>query len=69
MKACREIGKGWEGWEIVGDYLKAPDGSALTPERILTGIYLLELGAADDRQGVRRLLRLARLIAKSKKLG
>ena len=65
MYAGRNIGvlnEEWEGWIIYKEELIVPGGWSLTPERIITGNALLEIGADNDRQNKAVIMRAARLL-------
>ncbi|OEE79451.1 phage protein [Vibrio genomosp. F6] len=65
----RELGidSGWEGFCIVGDKLALPTGRPVSPQQILAGIALTEIGSELELRTSTKILEFARLIAKLKK--
>lgn len=65
MAKGRELhqSKEWEGFEMVGDRLKLPTGYYATPQQILAGLGLLEIGAETDLTTSQYILKTARSIA------
>ena len=65
----RELGNSeeWERFSMNKNKMELPTGQLVTPQEILAGIALLEIGAEPDMKNVTRLLRYARAIAKMKK--
>ncbi|SMY33878.1 Phage protein [Photobacterium malacitanum] len=69
MYACRDLSPlddDWEGWKISKGKLITPDGWPLTPNRIIMGNALIEIGAADELRFQREVLRTARMLKKLK---
>ncbi|WP_318470956.1 DUF3653 domain-containing protein [Photobacterium leiognathi] len=54
----------WEGWMFKKGYLVNEQGIKLTPQQILTGYALLEIGAENDRIKIRDLIRISRSLQK-----
>ncbi|ELB2078498.1 phage protein [Vibrio parahaemolyticus] len=69
MFKLRELGcsEDWERFRMHKNKLELPSGQLVTPQEILAGIALLEIGAEPDMKNVTKLLRYARAIAKMKK--
>ena len=65
----RELGLSddWERFSMNKNKMELPTGQLVTPQEILAGIALLEIGAEPDMKNVTRLLRYARAIAKMKR--
>ncbi|HDZ5415937.1 TPA: phage protein [Vibrio harveyi] len=65
----RELGLSddWERFSMNKNKMELPTGQLVTPQEILAGIALLEIGAEPDMKNVTRLLRYARAIARMKK--
>lgn len=61
----RELGieNGWEGFCIIGDKLALPTGRAVSPQQILAGIALLEIGSELELKTSTKLIKFARIIA------
>ncbi|TOH59281.1 regulator [Vibrio parahaemolyticus] len=57
----------WEQFQMIGDKLQLPTGKRVTPQEILTGISLIEIGTDTDRKTMSRLLRYVRIIARAKR--
>ncbi|MDN3699336.1 regulator [Vibrio cortegadensis] len=62
----RELGieHGWEGFLMVGDKLALPTGRPVSPQEILTGIALIEIGCVTDLNMTSKLLKYARVLKK-----
>ncbi len=56
----------WEGFTMSNDKLQLPNGLRVTPQQILCGIALIEIGANEDRETMNKLIRYARIIASIK---
>lgn len=56
----------WQGFKMLHDKLELPTGEKITPQEILTGRALLEIGSPEDLRTSNKLLKLARLIARIK---
>ena len=54
----------WEGFEVINGKLKLPTGDLMSPQQILTGAALLEIQSDLELKTNRKLLKLARAIAK-----
>ena len=52
----------WECFKMHRDRLELPTGQLVTPQEILAGIALLEIGAEPDRIMTAKLLKFARAI-------
>ncbi|MBD8514461.1 DUF3653 domain-containing protein (plasmid) [Photobacterium sp. SP02] len=52
----------WNGWRISKEGLITPNGWCLTPDRILTGHALLEIGAETDSKNNTLIIKTARLL-------
>ncbi|HIF9404685.1 TPA: hypothetical protein ACX6RQ_000571 [Photobacterium damselae] len=52
----------WKGWAVKKGYLTNERGVVLTPEQILTGFALIEIGSKNDRNIQREIIRIARLL-------
>ncbi|ENC9833875.1 phage protein [Vibrio fluvialis] len=59
----------WQGFKLVGSKLELPTGQTVTPQEILTGIGLLEIKSEREIDILKRLVKLARVIAKIKNEG
>ncbi|WP_181316998.1 DUF3653 domain-containing protein [Photobacterium phosphoreum] len=69
MYAYRELSPlddDWEGWKISKEKLITPDGWPLTPDRIIMGNTLIEIGAEDELRFQREVLRTARMLKRNK---
>ncbi|MGF1761426.1 DUF3653 domain-containing protein [Photobacterium sagamiensis] len=63
MYSGRELGvfhERWEGWRISKEKLIIPGGWSLTPDRIITGNALLEIGAEQDSKNKATIIQIAR---------
>ncbi|WP_305458755.1 DUF3653 domain-containing protein [Photobacterium leiognathi] len=58
------IKDGWEGWRFKNGYLVNEQGIRISPQQILTGYTLLEIGADNDRRKQREIIKVARLLKK-----
>ncbi|MGF1764112.1 regulator [Aliivibrio kagoshimensis] len=56
----------WIGFSFVRGKLLLPTGVLATPQQLLTGMALVEIGCSDDRRTMTKLLRYARAIARVK---
>ncbi|EMR9625327.1 regulator [Vibrio parahaemolyticus] len=56
----------WKQFQIIGKKLQLPTGKLVTPQEILTGIALVEIGTYHDKQAMSILLKYARAIANLK---
>lgn len=54
----------WAGWEFKNGYLVNGYGIKLTPQQILTGYALLEIGSDEDIKTQQKLIRVAKLLKK-----
>lgn len=54
----------WEQFQMMNGKLKLPTGQLVSPQQILTGIALLEIQSDMELKTNRKLLKLARSIAK-----
>lgn len=54
----------WHGWKINQGELITPNGWSLTPEKIVMGNALIEIGAENDKKTRQELLKIARLLKK-----
>lgn len=54
----------WDGFRMNNRRLELPTGRSVTPQEILTGIGLLEIGYDMDIRNSLKLLKIARAIAK-----
>ncbi|EHR0760532.1 phage protein [Vibrio parahaemolyticus] len=52
----------WEHFKIHYDRLELPTGQLVTAQQVLTGIALLEIGAASDQILASKLLKYARVL-------
>ncbi|MGI2788871.1 regulator [Vibrio fluvialis] len=52
----------WKNFKMHQDRLELPTGKLVTAQQVLTGIALLEIGAASDHKLASRLLRYARVL-------
>ncbi|MCD9465735.1 DUF3653 domain-containing protein [Photobacterium iliopiscarium] len=52
----------WQGWKISKGKLIPPDSWPLTPNRIIMGNALIEIGAYDELIFQREVLRTARIL-------
>nr|WP_275124950.1 regulator [Vibrio fluvialis] len=64
--SSREIAnsKEWEGFYIKQSKLQLPTGQLVTPQQILTGIALIDIGSELEIKTSTQLLKLARAINK-----
>ncbi|KIP71441.1 regulator [Vibrio harveyi] len=53
----------WAGFKMSGNYLELPTGQRVSPQEILAGIGLLEIGAERDLRTNTKLLGYARVLA------
>ncbi|WP_434139502.1 DUF3653 domain-containing protein [Photobacterium leiognathi] len=58
----------WDGWMFKKGYLVNNKGIKLTPNQILTGYALLEIGAENDRKIQKEIVRIARLFGNLPKI-
>lgn len=58
------IKDGWEGWMFRNGDLVNEQGIRMSPQQILTGYALLEIGAEHDRRTQREIIKVARLLRK-----
>ncbi len=56
------ISDDWHGWTMTHDQLITPAGWGLTPDRIMTGNALIEIGVEHDRQSMSIIIKTARSI-------
>nr|WP_319552553.1 regulator [uncultured Vibrio sp.] len=56
----------WERFKMHKDTLELPTGQYVTPQEILTGIALLEIGAGPDLAIATKLMKYVRAIVKIK---
>lgn len=54
----------WRGWSIRRGLLITPNRWTLTPDRIIAGNALIEIGAENDRKNLSTIMKVARLICK-----
>ncbi|WP_422768316.1 DUF3653 domain-containing protein [Photobacterium leiognathi subsp. mandapamensis] len=54
----------WEGWRFKNADLVNEQGIRISPQQILTGYALLEIGADNDRRKQREIIKVARLLKK-----
>ncbi|GAB3531790.1 regulator [Photobacterium alginatilyticum] len=54
----------WRGWSIRKGLLITPNRWSLTPNRIITGNALIEIGAEPDRKNLSQIIKVARLISR-----
>ncbi|WP_256384535.1 DUF3653 domain-containing protein [Photobacterium toruni] len=52
----------WRGWRISKGELITPNGWTLTPDKIVLGNALIEIGAENDRKNQSEILKVARLL-------
>lgn len=52
----------WEHFKMHYDRLELPTGQLVTAQQVLTGIALLEIGALNDLEAARRVLKFARAL-------
>lgn len=67
MYAGRELSPlndDWRQWRISKGVLITPGGWSLTPDRIITGNALLEIGAEQDSKNRATIIKTARLLRK-----
>ncbi len=57
----------WEGFKMENDKLELPSGQLVTPQQILTGIALLEIGAEPDLIITHKLMKYVRALVKIKR--
>ncbi|HHX8698973.1 TPA: regulator [Vibrio diabolicus] len=64
MNKGRELSicDGWENFVMRHDRLELPTGQRVTPQQVLIGVALLELGASNDREVAHRILMYARVL-------
>ncbi|EGQ7915206.1 regulator [Vibrio parahaemolyticus] len=56
----------WEGFRIQGQRLELPSGELVTPQQIVTGIALLQIGAETDLLISTKILKFARILSSMK---
>lgn len=54
----------WQGFRMNNQRLELPTGKRVTPQEILNGIGLLEIGGETESKNSRKILRCARAIAR-----
>nr|WP_281259002.1 DUF3653 domain-containing protein [Photobacterium indicum] len=54
------IDDNWRQWRMAKGELITPSGWGLTPDRIITGNALIEIGAEGDRKYMSKIIRTAR---------
>ncbi|TBT37115.1 regulator [Vibrio parahaemolyticus] len=54
----------WEHFKMHKDTLELPTGQLVTPQEILTGIALLEIGAEPDMMITTRIMKYVRALSK-----
>ncbi|MGR5144756.1 DUF3653 domain-containing protein [Photobacterium sp. DNB23_23_1] len=54
----------WRGWKVKKDVLVTPNNWTLTPNQIITGNALIEIGAEQDRRNLTSIIKVARLMSK-----
>ncbi|EKY4197105.1 regulator [Vibrio harveyi] len=66
MNKNRELSasKDWSQFRMCNDRLKLPTGKLVSPQQVLIGVALLELGAESDRKTAIKILRYARALSK-----
>ncbi|WP_246616470.1 DUF3653 domain-containing protein [Thaumasiovibrio subtropicus] len=52
----------WQDWKFNGKYLITPEGWELKPHQVVTGYYLLQIGAEPDISEVTTLMKTARAL-------
>ncbi|EDP60026.1 bacteriophage f237 ORF9 [Vibrio sp. AND4] len=57
-------GEDWEQFRMHKTKLELPTGQLVTPQEILTGIALIEIGTEQDRGAMKKLLKFARVLKK-----
>ncbi len=62
MSKCRELSacNGWENFVMRYDKLELPTGKLVSPQQVLIGVALLELGEESDIKTARKILKYAR---------
>ncbi|MBE4094579.1 phage protein [Vibrio parahaemolyticus] len=68
MTKGRELAtsEAWENFKMHKDKLELPTGQLVTPQEILTGIALLEIGAKQDLVIATKLMKYVRILCKIK---
>lgn len=56
--------KEWEGFRMIGNKLEMPSGHRVTPQEIITGLALLEIGAKSDLDIATKLLKYVRALSR-----
>ena len=56
--------KSWQQFKMVRDKLELPTGQLVSPQQIVIGIALLEIQSELELKTTRKLIRLARVLAK-----
>ncbi|MDF5285874.1 regulator, partial [Vibrio parahaemolyticus] len=66
MTKGRELAtsEAWEHFKMHKDTLELPTGQLVTPQEILTGIALLEIGAEPDMMITTRIMKYVRALSK-----
>ncbi|MCG6478468.1 regulator [Vibrio parahaemolyticus] len=69
MTKGRELAtsEAWKNFKMHKETLELPTGQLVTPQEILTGIALIEIGAEPDVKAMSKLLKFARSIARNTK--
>ncbi|WP_318489344.1 hypothetical protein [Photobacterium leiognathi] len=52
----------WEGWKFNHGELVMEGGIRITPQQILTGYALIQLGANKEREHIKQILKIARIL-------
>ncbi|KJG29194.1 regulator [Photobacterium angustum] len=52
----------WQGWRFNKGNLVNDQGISLSPQQILTGYALLEIGSEQDRRAQREIIKIARIL-------
>ncbi len=55
--------KQWEGFSMEGDRMRTPTGQLVSPQQILTGLALVEIGSQLEIRTSTHLLKIARAIS------
>ncbi len=48
----------WDGWGFNGQHITTPDGMRLSPDQIITGVFIMQCGA--ERELAFKMLKFAR---------
>ncbi|WP_318515262.1 DUF3653 domain-containing protein [Photobacterium leiognathi] len=56
------IDEQWQGWKLRKGYLINERGLCVTPQQVITGYALIEIGCRNDREIQKEIIKAARMI-------